>query len=373
MAQALFVILLILGALGAVLFTLRRRGWMRNGYFTIGASIVIAFMVMIVYQSLAPILMLILPGGATDNPRLLLAMNSIAQLTVLVGGTFFLIRATEQDVNATLRFEGVMETPLRLYLLGPLIMLCTTIVFGGISQFWVKLLEYLPFYDEIEALNKINEEAIETLTKANNLGDLAVIFLAVAIVPAIAEEVFFRGFLQTNIERSGHGRARPYVALTIASIIFGAVHVSPFQLPGLIGLGLAMGYMTYRTNNLTLGVLAHAFNNGLFVLAGYSMGSLPDESKMAEELEPVMLITAIVMGAVGLAMLIRLFHFWSEPIMARGYADEELRRTTVLNAAEELELYNSRLMADLEAHDREMQEKRPTDSERNNPDDKSFH
>jgi cytochrome bd-type quinol oxidase subunit 2 len=204
MAEVLFVLLLVLGVLGAVIFTLRRRGWMRNGYFTIGTSILIAFIVMLAYQSLAPILLLLFPGADTENTKLLLAMNALAQLVVLVGGSFLLIRATEQDANATLRLEGVKQTPIELYLLGPFIMLFTTIVSGAISQFWIKLLKPLPFYSELEKLQTMNEELITKLTSASNSFELLVVVLAVAIVLLADEHRAQRQWALTSICRAIH-------------------------------------------------------------------------------------------------------------------------------------------------------------------------
>ena len=79
----------------------------------------------------------------------------------------------------------------------------------------------------------------------------------------------FRGFAQTNIERSGRWHARPVTALLVASFLFALVHASLFKLPGLFLLGLTIGWMTYRTNNLFVGGVGHMVNNGFIVAALY--------------------------------------------------------------------------------------------------------
>lgn len=348
MAEVLFVLLLIVGVLGAILIGLWRRGFMRNGYFTIGTSVIIAMLMMATYQMLPAAAMQFLPGNLIENRQFLLSLNMISQMVVLVGGSLLLIRATEQDIPATLRLEGIAETPARLYVLGPPIMLLTTAVSGAITEFWTRGLKYLPFYTELEKLQALNEELVKKLTIINSPADFILIMLAIAIVPSIAEEVFFRGFLQTNIERSGHRHARPYIALVIASVIFALVHFSPLQFPGLLGLGLAMGYMSYRTNNLLVGSIAHAFNNGSAVLAIAQTGNLPDESAIGELTIGSLLLVIIGAGTL-LALAIYLFHRWSEPIQARHYAEEEVQATRVYYATQELERLNEEMLAKLEA------------------------
>jgi hypothetical protein len=82
----------------------------------------------------------------------------------------------------------------------------------------------------------------------------------------------------SNIEHSGPLKRRPYFALAISSILFASIHLSVFKLPGLLALGLALGYMALRTNNLFVGSLGHAANNGLIVMALYLKPDITDTS-----------------------------------------------------------------------------------------------
>src|SRR4051812_16485077 len=99
MTGILFVVLFALGVLGALLYILWSRGWMRNGYFTIGTSVLLAIAVFIIYQTVGGVLYLVVTGGNTtlSDARALLGSTALAQLLILVGGTLLMIRATDQD------------------------------------------------------------------------------------------------------------------------------------------------------------------------------------------------------------------------------------------------------------------------------------
>src|SRR5205823_4150164 len=126
----------------------------------------------------------------------------------------------------------------------------------AVIALWMRLLQFFPgLYSALEKYETESDKAVEGLVTAHGTLDFVLIFLFVAIVPAFAEETLFRGFTQTNIERSGNHRARSRVALVVASFLFALVHGSLFKFPGLFLLGLALGWMAYRTNNLFVGSL----------------------------------------------------------------------------------------------------------------------
>ncbi len=89
---------------------------------------------------------------------------------------------------------------------------------------------------------------------------LVVIFSAVVVAP-LAEEIYFRGILQSLIRRY---TGRPWVAIVFASVLFGLIHM-PFvqDIPALIILAVALGYNYERTGRLTASILIHAIFNAV--------------------------------------------------------------------------------------------------------------
>jgi sodium transport system permease protein len=97
-----------------------------------------------------------------------------------------------------------------------------------------------------------------------NLGTAVVL---IAVIPAICEELAFRGFILTGLER-GH---RTRSAILLSALLFGFMHVlvSLFQqLFNATLLGLVLGLLAVRSRSILPGILFHFINNGLGVVMG---------------------------------------------------------------------------------------------------------
>jgi ABC-2 type transport system permease protein/sodium transport system permease protein len=92
------------------------------------------------------------------------------------------------------------------------------------------------------------------------------IWLTLAIVPAVAEELFFRGLVLSGLQRLGSFRA-----VVISALLFGIFHVATGSmlmverlLPSTF-LGLLLGWIAVRTGSLWPGVIVHALHNGFML------------------------------------------------------------------------------------------------------------
>jgi sodium transport system permease protein len=89
---------------------------------------------------------------------------------------------------------------------------------------------------------------------------LQVLFL-LALVPAICEELAFRGFLFSGLQRDG-GQLR---AIVVTAVLFGASHGGLQQSLAAGVMGLLLGWVALRTGSLLPGLIIHFTNNGLSV------------------------------------------------------------------------------------------------------------
>jgi uncharacterized protein len=93
--------------------------------------------------------------------------------------------------------------------------------------------------------------------------------LIIAALPAVSEELIFRGVLQglfQNLFRSGH------LAAWITSFLFSAIHFQFYGfLPRLI-LGLIFGYLFLWSRNIWLPIIAHFVNNAVPTVGAYIKG-----------------------------------------------------------------------------------------------------
>lgn len=81
-------------------------------------------------------------------------------------------------------------------------------------------------------------------------------FVRTAVLPAFFEEFFFRGIFMGRMRSYGDG-----FAVCTSALLFGLFHGNLHQIPFAILVGLAIGYIVVRTNNIWLGVAIHFCNN----------------------------------------------------------------------------------------------------------------
>ena len=82
--------------------------------------------------------------------------------------------------------------------------------------------------------------------------------LAIVLVGPFTEELVFRMGIQRHLARH---RMRPWMAILLSALIFGAVHGNPAQIPGAVVFGCVLGWLYWRSGTIWIPVVAHVFNN----------------------------------------------------------------------------------------------------------------
>ncbi|REC75588.1 CPBP family intramembrane metalloprotease [Chryseobacterium elymi] len=85
-----------------------------------------------------------------------------------------------------------------------------------------------------------------------------IMIIMTVIMAPIFEEIIFRGIIQKGLINKG---VDPRRAIFYASVIFGLVHLNPWQFVGAVLLGCVLGLVYYKTKSLLLPMLLHGFNN----------------------------------------------------------------------------------------------------------------
>jgi membrane protease YdiL (CAAX protease family) len=148
--------------------------------------------------------------------------------------------------------------------------------------------------------------------KADDLLDLLIVadafpamllnLLIIAILPAIAEELIFRGVFQKifyRLFRSGH------LAIWFSALLFSTIHFQFFGfIPRLI-LGLVFGYLFYWSGTLWLPVISHFVNNAYPVILAYIQGA----EKLKGPVDTSLLHQVIILPLPVISALIILVYF----------------------------------------------------------------
>jgi membrane protease YdiL (CAAX protease family) len=132
------------------------------------------------------------------------------------------------------------------------------------------------------------------LTKFESPAELAIAILVIAVLPAIGEEIVFRGLIQNELYR---GTKNIHVSIWVAAILFSAIHMQFFGFVPRLLLGALFGYLYYWSGNLTLAMLAHFVNNGISVVAMYfyQQGAFDYDLESTESLPANVVIISIFM------------------------------------------------------------------------------
>jgi membrane protease YdiL (CAAX protease family) len=121
---------------------------------------------------------------------------------------------------------------------------------------------------DLERKFRAAQQDTEALAKAfiasDTIGGLLVNLVVVALVPAIAEELLFRGALQQFIRFCFNNK---HSAIISSALIFSAFHGEVYSFLPRFGLGIVLGYLFTYSGSLWPAVIAHFTNNALSLLA----------------------------------------------------------------------------------------------------------
>ncbi len=156
------------------------------------------------------------------------------------------------------------------------------------------------------------------------------ILLVIAFVPAVIEEIAFRGFILSGMQSLGSN----FKAVVITSILFGVAHSILQQSIVTFFVGLVIGFIAVRTTSLIPCILYHAVHNGLSVLISIVQAStiarypllgafLESRDGVAYEYN---IGTVLILSVVGLLLLL---WFWKNGSMKKPERDpaQESRST----------------------------------------------
>ncbi|MDR1680127.1 MAG: CPBP family intramembrane metalloprotease [Prevotellaceae bacterium] len=139
----------------------------------------------------------------------------------------------------------------------------------GFASWWNEQLQ-LPdslseIYRVICKLENIAKEQTLKLLAGNRPSDLFVNLFFLALVPAITEELFFRGAL-LRLFREKFG---VHTAVWLTAVIFSAYHLQFFGFVPRALLGGLLGYLLVYSGSLYIPVIAHFTNNAALVLLSF--------------------------------------------------------------------------------------------------------
>ncbi|HRC93176.1 MAG: CPBP family intramembrane metalloprotease [Bacteroidales bacterium] len=162
--------------------------------------------------------------------------------------------------------------------------------------------ELIPLSGWMVEMERNAEILTEAFLKTDSVGTFLLNLLMIAILPAVGEEVIFRGILQKHLVSATRSR---WLGILITAALFSAFHL---QFRGFIprfALGVIFGYLYEWSRSLWLPMLAHFTNNAIAVIAFLLMGSEISVNEI-EEVGSLQDIWAIgIVSFLAVALLLR--------------------------------------------------------------------
>lgn len=113
------------------------------------------------------------------------------------------------------------------------------------------------------------ETMVVSLAKGISPAELVAIVVATALVPAVVEELLFRGVLT----RAWVGRST-WLALFVPSAMFGLFHLEPTQAAGTFVLGIGFGIARLYTDSVLTSIMCHLIYNAYTLIDVYAGGQV---------------------------------------------------------------------------------------------------
>ena len=120
-----------------------------------------------------------------------------------------------------------------------------------------------------------NERAVQGLMNMTVFMDFLKSFVTLAILPAVGEELFFRGVM---FRMAAKKNRNIMTSIILTALVFALFHFNVYGFISILFAGTILGYVYYLTGSLWLSILAHLINNGLQIIVVY----LLRDSQMAK-------------------------------------------------------------------------------------------
>ncbi len=177
--------------------------------------------------------------------------HPVKKIVLGIGSTLFILIYGFRKSKSTLK----QVFPLKMF--NPLILIPIITFFWGIQilldvvNIWVEKIIPAPAWFW-ELFNKIFE---------NDYGWWGA-FMKVAVIAPVVEELIFRGIILQGLRKNYNA----FVSVVMSALLFALFHLNPWQFPATFVLGLLLGWIMIRTNNIILSILGHSINNFLVLL-----------------------------------------------------------------------------------------------------------
>lgn len=169
------------------------------------------------------------------------------------------------------------------------LMIAGVIIFAQIGE-WLQLID---FGKGAKANFEEQQRVLKTMMQGTAASDLILYLFLFALLPALGEELLFRGIVM----RFAYGSSRNiHFAVLFSAAIFSMAHNSIYQFLPIMLAGILLGYLYYFSGSIWSSIIAHFINNSMGVLMMF-LGNkqiISEEASQAASLPWYVLIASLL-------------------------------------------------------------------------------
>jgi hypothetical protein len=229
----------------------------------------------VLYQFLGGLMTLLIFGFDLEAAPVngLRFITIIGQILFIFLPALFFSKWIYGDVSKIISLKLPQWRELLLFVLGIIILTPLLQSYLYIQNYFIeRWAESSEFVNSIkfllDSLNELIEKTFGDLIRADNIPEMLLVIIAISVVPAICEEVMFRGYIQ----RSFGFKFKPHVAAIITALFFALYHFNPYGLIPLAIIGFYLGFAAYTSQSLVIPIIIHFLNNFFAVMLYFIIG-----------------------------------------------------------------------------------------------------
>lgn len=220
--------------------------------------------------------------------RMLMVVNQIG---------FFLVPALVFSRLAAQRGEHFLQLNVFPSALSVFLLLIITLSSQAPINFMLELNRQADLPASLVEMEKNAESIVELMLGGGSNSDLFISLLIFALLPAFAEEVFFRGVIQQKFQEAFRNK---HLAIWTTAFVFSFIHMQFMGFLPRFVLGAVLGYVFVWTGSLFSSILLHFFNNALGVvlmilLKRGSIDAAVEKQGAMEGQWPYLILSSVIM------------------------------------------------------------------------------
>lgn len=168
---------------------------------------------------------------------------------------------------------------------------------------WAIAHEFVALQARIAPPSQAMREAFKIIESQLAAVPLWQIILLMAVVPAVCEELFFRGFLLSGLSQG----MRKWPAILLTGLIFGIFHFIMDRVPVTALLGVCLALVCWQTRSIWPGILFHLMHNSLLMILNSVSPEMIKRLGVPDEVGGLLpartIVPALILFAAGLIIV----------------------------------------------------------------------